>query len=107
MSVSNSGSGISSSDSGIGRNSVEFPLTPSHSGSGIGSRNRLHIAKVRVRMGMNVSEQLRIRNQFKRFRNWTEFQGIPTNSVLFRIRNQIAESVAYNKCEGEDGTECQ
>ncbi len=40
------------------------------------------IANVRVRMAMNVSEQ-------------------------FRIRNRIAEPVAYSKCEGEDGNKCQ
>ncbi len=98
---------MSVSNSGIGRNSAEFPLIPSDSGSGIGKRNRLHIANVRVRMGMNISEQFRIRNQFERFRNWTEFRGIPTNSVQFWIRNRIAESVAYSKCEGEVGNECQ
>ena len=58
-------------------------------------------------MGMNVSEEFRIRNQFQRFRNWTKFRGIPTNSVQFRIRNQIAESIAYSKSEGEDENECQ
>jgi hypothetical protein len=48
MSVSNSGPGISSSDSRIRRNSAEFLLMQSNSGSGIGKRNRLHIANVRV-----------------------------------------------------------
>jgi hypothetical protein len=29
-----------------------------------------------------------------------EFRGIPSDSVQFRIRNRIAELLAYSKCEG-------
>ncbi len=87
MSVRNSGIGISSSDSGIGRNSVEFRGIPSNSWSERFPEFRDGIASkysAIVRIGTARMSDSGIG------RNRTEFRGIPSNSVQFRNRSHIS-----------------